>query len=170
MKHKAKREDYSIDERPVKGSGTALLCPFCNPPHPLLPGGNECGAVLRVTAVRIVIPARVVREKNHKCLKCGQGLGEMVHIGQNSYIHSVNCQPGTHIIMTPQKYSRWAEHVAKLPTALREVVEKRTGKASAMKEIEPDGTETGKILGYFFYKDGYHGKTSGATARKPVSP
>lgn len=160
MKYKPNQRDQRMDERPVRWAAGKLLCPFCETPHALHPDGNPCGTFLRVSAVRIIIPARVVREKNHKCLKCGKGLGEMVYIGQNSYIHAVDCQPGTHIIMTPQKYTRTAEFVSKLPEALRKAIEKRTGKATAMKEIEPDGTETGKILGYFFYKDGSHGKTS----------
>lgn len=161
--HSTQPRDYSVDERPIKGGGKELLCPFCDPPHPLHPDGNNCGAVLRVTAVRVVIPARVVRMKKLVCLKCGKGLGEMVHIGTSSYIHAVDCQPGTHIVMRPPKFDKSAEIVSKLPAPVRKIIEKRTGKASAMKEILPDGTETGKILGYFYYKDGNYAQATRST-------
>lgn len=50
------------------------------------------------------------------------------------------------------EFSRWAERVFHLPLPMRNVVERYTGAAKQVKEVDPHGQDTGKVLGYFFYK------------------
>lgn len=132
--------------------GTVLTCPFCTPSHPIVPNEpNACGTVLRVTAVQTIIPARVTRMQKLTCLKCHQAGGEMVQY-MNGYIHLTDCTPGTKLLRVPPRYNRMAAVVSKLPAWARGGVEKYTGRAEAIREINLQGEETGKVLGYIFMK------------------
>ena len=133
--------------------GVTLLCPFCNPSHPIVPGTPSlCGTSLRVTAVQTVISARMARMEKIVCLKCKKSSGGDMVAYMNGYIHLHDCAPGTHLITTPPKYSRFAKVVFGLHPRLRDKIEKRTGKAQRVDEIDPNGNETGRVIGYFFQK------------------
>lgn len=157
MKHKSFRPPVTAREQPPQlrqsKEGVQVLCPFCAPSHPLIPGvESTCGTTLRVTAVQTVIPARTARDKGLICLKCHQaGRGEMVRY-MNGFVHLQDCMPGTKLLALPPAFSKLAEYVYKLPVRVRAAVENRTGKAQRVDEIDAEGQETGKVLGYFFLK------------------
>jgi hypothetical protein len=57
------------------------------------------------------------------------------------------------VMSSEPRYNKWAAQVYKLPASVRKVIEKRMGEVKQISEIDADGKETGKILGYFFYKN-----------------
>jgi len=133
-----------------KDGNALLLCPFCRPPHPLLPNQAAiCGTRLEVRAIQPVIRAKY--DKKILCAKCGQGGSEMVQYG-SAFIHTNDCTPGVGMMTEAPKFSKLAEWVHGLPEGLRATIEKRTGTASPVEEMTPDGKKTGKTLGYIFYK------------------
>lgn len=130
--------------------GIVLLCPFCDPSHPIVPGQpNACGTTLRVTAVQQIFNARTVRMNKMICVKCGQGGGQMVQYF-NGYLHLEDCNPEVQMLTQIPKYSRWAEIVYKFPEWLRDLFEKYTGVVQIVREMTPEGVETGEVQGYFF--------------------
>lgn len=131
--------------------GVVLMCPFCNPTHPLAPGkANQCGTEIRVTAVQAIISALTVRQEQLTCVKCRKtGTGEMVRY-MNGFIHVEECAPEIQLLREIPKYSRWAKFVYRLPEGMRALVEKRTGVAQSVHELTPEGKETGVVQGYFF--------------------
>lgn len=133
--------------------GTLILCPFCTPTHPIVPGEpTPCGTELRLTAVQTVIPSRIARIQKITCVKCkATGGGEMVRY-MNGFVHLEDCTPGTNLLRTPPKYTPWAKLVFKMPKVLQNRVTRLTGEPQPVREINRDGTETGKILGYIFLK------------------
>lgn len=132
--------------------GAQILCPFCTPTHPLAIGEpSPCGTQLKVTAVQSILPSRIVRLRKLICVKCKQGGGEMVQY-INGYIHLNDCAPEVNLLRTPPKYNAIAGIVYNLPKKLRSQVVKLTGVPQQVQEITPDGTETGKVAGYFFLK------------------
>jgi hypothetical protein len=132
--------------------GATILCPFCMPTHPIVPGEpSPCGTQLRLTAVQTIIPERTVRREELTCVKCHKGGGEMVQY-MNGFIHLNDCAPDTTLLRTPPAYNRFAGLVFKLPKSLRARVAQVTGYPQQVREISPDGKETGKIMGYFFLK------------------
>lgn len=135
--------------------GIVLMCPFCNPTHPLVPGQpNNCGTKIRVTAVQEIISARTVRIEGLTCVKCREtGKGEMVQYF-NGYVHVEECAPGIQLLSSIPKYSKWAKVVFNLPETWRERVEKLTGVVQVVQGLTPDGKETGNVEGYFFAKRG----------------
>lgn len=156
MKRSGKHSDVKVRELPPKvretPAGVEVLCPFCDPPHPILPNvDSACGTTLKVTAVQTVLTAHGSRQQGIKCIKCHQTGGEMVRFN-NSFVHLVDCMPGVKLLTTPPKFDKWAGRVLHLPKWLRKPIEKSTGAAQAVKEIDQDGKETGKTLGYFFLK------------------
>lgn len=156
MKKKTFRPSTTTRELPPKliqtKEGVQVYCPFCTPPHPIVPGQEStCGTTMKVTAVQTVIPARTVRDRDLKCIKCHKSGGEMVKY-MNGFIHLEDCMPGTRLLSQPPKFSKLAEYVFKLPEKVRARVEKSLGKVQRVDEIDADGKETGKTLGYFFLK------------------
>lgn len=155
MKSKTYRPPVTVRELPPmlrqSKEGMQVLCPHCKPTHALLPGVESvCGTTLKLTAVQTVIPARTVRDKNLTCVKCHKrGRGEMVKY-RNGYVHLDDCAPETKLLAEPPKFSRLAKIVFKLPEKLRQRVEKFTGKPQRVDEIDANGQETGRTLGYFF--------------------
>lgn len=134
-----------------EGKNVILECPFCEVSHPVSIGKmSACGTQLRVMAVQVVVPKRTVHKRGIKCFKCGEGDGEMVQFNQG-FAHLVNCRPDM-VVMTqpPGEFSVWAERVYKLPTWIRGKVEKFTGIVRRVDEIDPQGKETGKTLGFIF--------------------
>jgi hypothetical protein len=136
---------------PAKGGVIALMCPFCNPTHPLVPGqANTCGTELKVTAIQAIISARTVRQQGLICFKCREkGKGEMVQY-MNGYIHVEECAPDINLLREIPPYSRWAELIYRFPKKIRARIEKVTGIVQIVHELTPEGEETGKIQGYFF--------------------
>ena len=70
----------------------------------------------------------------------------------NAYVHLSDCTPGTRLVAVPPKFSKAARIVHRLPWWIRTRVEARTGFAKPVEEVDPEGKETGRTLGYFFYK------------------
>jgi hypothetical protein len=157
MKHKNYSPSLRTRELPPipqrSKNGVALLCPFCQPTHPLIPGkANNCGTEIRVTAVQTVISARTVRQEGLTCVKCRKkGEGEMVRY-MNGYIHVKECAPDVKLLREIPKYSKTAKFVYRLPEKLRDLVERRTGIVQMVHELTPEGEETGMVQGYFFHK------------------
>jgi hypothetical protein len=133
--------------------GAVIWCPFCVPSHAITPGqASPCGTQLKLTAVQTVIPARVARMQKIVCLKCHEtGEGDLVPY-MKGFIHLIDCKPDTNLLRTTPEFSRAAEWVFKLPVGLRARVCRVTGYPQQVREIDPDGKETGKIIGYFFLR------------------
>jgi hypothetical protein len=133
-------------------TGMQILCPFCELPHPIQLGQDSpCGTTMKVTAIQTIFPARTAKKHGLKCMKCAQTGGEMIRF-QGGFVHLADCTPGTKLLATPPPFSRWAALIYKFPRQIRPIIEKRTGFAKQVKEVNPDGVETGRVLGYFFFK------------------
>lgn len=133
--------------------GTKLLtCPFCDPPHVLYPDKPSlCGTYIQVKAVQVIIPARTSKKNSITCLKCHKSGGEMVRY-MGGFIHREDCVPDTKFLTEPPKFNKFAKVVFNLPDAVRKIVEKNTGEAKQVREMDPQGIPTDKVLGYLFYK------------------
>jgi hypothetical protein len=156
MKIRLQQKDFKVREGPPKlnptKQGVQVLCPFCTPSHALVPGeAAVCGTTLRVTAVQAILTAHASKFNKIKCLKCHQFGGEMARYN-TGFIHLNDCMPGTRLLTQPPKFSRSARAIYKLPKRLRDWVEKTSGKVQEVREIDAEGTETGRILGYFFMR------------------
>ena len=165
------RPEVRVRELPPKfdkdGKDAVILCPFCDIPHPISIGKDSpCGTNLRLTAVQTIFPARTVKKLKLVCMKChqsdlpGQTGGDMIQFN-NAFVHLIDlsagsaqadCAPGTKLIAVPPKFSKVAQVVHNLPLPIRRAVERRMGYAKPVTEVDPEGNETGKTLGYFFYK------------------
>jgi len=143
------REDIPLYKRDK--DGVVLLCPFCTPSHPIVPGTpSPCGTSLRVTAVQNIISSRMARQQGLVCVKCRkEGHGEMVQY-MNGFVHVEDCAPDVQLLTEVPTYSRLAKMVFQLPEKIRNLVEKRTGVVQVVRGLTPDGQETGKVEGYFF--------------------
>lgn len=136
-----------------EGNGVILECPFCEIPHPVSVGQDSaCGTTLRVTAVQTIIPTRTVNKRKLLCIKCGKSGGEMVPFNQG-VVHLIDCMPGTKLMaQPPSNFSKMAKLVYGLSEGIRNVIEKRTGVVKRIDEIDLHGKETGKTLGFIFYR------------------
>lgn len=145
------REKYPLLNKTEEG--VQVMCPFCTPSHPILPEvDSPCGTTLKVTAIQSILTSHGARQNKIICIKCGKTEGgEMVRY-MNGFVHIADCAPGTRLLTTPPAYSRLAWFVFRMPLAIRKWIEKSSGKAQAVKEIDPSGKETGRVLGYFFFK------------------
>lgn len=145
-------------------NGIELRCPFCPDHHPLLAGkASTCGTRIEVTAVQEVISARLSKSQNLTCLKCHKGGGEMVHF-HDGFIHLVDCAPDIRLLQEHPRYSLLAKLVFNLHPRIRGMVERATGRAEKVLEKDRDGNVTGKVFGYFFWKDS-HAKHTPAPTR-----
>jgi len=99
-----------------------------------------------------MITPRIARQNNVVCMKCGKNTGGTLVQCMNGFMHSFDCAPGITILSEPPKYDKKAEYVFKLPAKIRKMVEKRTGEAKMIEEVDPNGKNTGKVLGYIFHK------------------
>lgn len=70
----------------------------------------------------------------------------------NSTIHLIDCRPDVQLAATLPKFSNFAKFVFRLHPKIQKIFQKWTGIAKDVKEVDAKGIETGKILGYFFYK------------------
>lgn len=150
------KPEVTIRELPPKtrqnGKDLEILCPFCKIPHTI--GVNQdsaCGTSLHVSAVQTVYPARTVHKHKMVCIKCGESGGEMVRYN-NSTIHLIDCRPEVQLAAALPEFSRFSKFVFSLPPNIKAIIQKFTGIAKEVKEVDGHGVETGKILGYFFYK------------------
>lgn len=157
MSHKRNTPKPRIDQRiaaPLakqdeKGKAV-LMCPFCKPSHVLIPGTTaKCGTDLQVRAVQMMFNAKY--EKDMVCVKCGKGGGRMVRF-QNSFVHADDCTPGVATLTEAPKFSTMARVMFHLPDRIKELFKTSLGEIMPVAEVTPDGTRTGKTLGYFFYK------------------
>lgn len=133
-----------------------LMCPFCAEPHPVSPYvPSPCGTRVVVTAEQPVFKAKY----NEKmiCAKCHKGGGTMV-LWHNAFIHTPDCDPSIRTPIEPPKFSRLAEWVYHRNGFIRSRLEDIFGKVMAVEEVQPDGTLTGVILGYYFQKENKNGK------------
>lgn len=156
MKYKAVKSDVKTRELPPKvvktKKGVMIQCPFCNPPHAILPGvESQCGTTLKVTAVQKYLNSHATRHNQLHCLKCGQVGGEMVRY-RNGFVHMQECAPETKLMTEIPPLSNAARLVYKLPPKLRALIEKRTGEVKELQEIDKEGKPTGVVLGHFFWK------------------
>lgn len=136
------------------GKQVLLQCPFCEIPHPIEFGKPAlCGTALKVTAVQSIYPIRTVNQHKLVCLKCNKSGGEMVQFNRG-YIHLQECSPNTKLMTAPPTFDRFARVVFFMNPTLRKFFEERLGLAKQVQEIDEQGHETGKVLGYFFYKEG----------------
>ena len=143
------RIDAPLTGKDAKGK-PALICPFCKPGHVIVPGVRAaCGTELQFRAVQPVYLAEYAKEM--VCAKCGKGGGEMVPF-RNAFAHLEDCTPGVAVLSEKPKFSPIASLVYRLPEAVKARVEKHTGKSMPVDEVLEDGTRTGKILGFFFWK------------------
>lgn len=153
MKYKPRKSPITQRRAaPVVGKGEhgrpVLLCPFCTPGHPIMPGTRyPCGTILEVTAVQSVLRAKF--DKHVRCIKCGKGGGQMRSYG-DAYVHINDCLPGTEVL-SEVPHSKLAEFVYTSPKWVGKLFS-RMGVPQPIKEINLDGTQTGKILGYTFLK------------------
>lgn len=133
-------------------AGIELRCPFCDDHHLLMPNvESPCGTKIKVMAVQEVISARMARTQELICVKCHQGGGEFVKYC-NSYVHLADCTPGTRLLQEVPKFNPLAGLVFKMPAKTRGPIERITGRADQVLEIDNLGHKTGKVLGYFFYQ------------------
>lgn len=162
MKNKPRRDDYKVRELPPgihpTKAGVEVLCPFCTPPHPILPGTQyPCGTSLKVTAVQTILTTHGSKQQGIKCIKCKQiGGGDMVRMN-SGFVHLIDCAPGVKMLSTLPKFNRMARLVFAIPKSIRKHIEEITGVAEQVKEVDAEGTETGKVIGYFFWKGNKHG-------------
>lgn len=138
-----------------KNGAAILLCPFCNPSHPLLPNQvAKCGTSLSLTAEQVIVHAKF--DKKFTCVKCGKGGGDMVQY-QNGFIHVKDCSPEVMTMTEAPNYSKLAGWVHGLKNEkLKKFMEGFTGKAVPVQEVDPKGARTGVILGHFFLKEMKH--------------
>jgi len=156
MKYHSKRSEVKVREMPPKveatKKGVLILCPFCVPTHTILPGiESPCGTTLKVTAIQTYYTSHATRHSDIHCLKCGLAGGEMVKY-RNGYVHLYDCKPGTKLLTEIPPLSKIAGIVFKLPARLRTYLEKHMGAVKELQEIDQEGKNTGKVLGYFFWK------------------
>lgn len=129
--------------------GMQLMCPFCVPPHPIVPNQDAvCGTSVKVVAVQVIIPLRTVRDKGLTCAKCGeQGKGPMVRFGQG-FVHLEDCKPGMVFFAQKPVYSRMAKYVYHLKDGWwKKFLTARYGEPAEVKE-----TATNKVEGYAFQR------------------
>lgn len=135
------------------GGKPAIMCPFCQPSHPIsLAEIALCGTRLQLEAVQEILPGWYAQNHKIACLKCHKVDGQDLVPFQGGFIHLRDCMPGTKFLAVPPKFTHRAKFVFGLPSFLRPHVEKFTGVAKEVKEIDRNGHETGVILGYSFYR------------------
>lgn len=150
------KPEVTVRETPPKiqqsGSNLEILCPYCKIPHPIgINQDSACGTTLHVSAVQTVYPVRTVHKHKMVCIKCGESGGEMVRYN-NSTVHLIDCRPDVQLAAVEPRYSKFAKIVFSLHPKIKPIFQKWTGIAKDVKEVDAAGKETGRILGYFFYK------------------
>jgi hypothetical protein len=129
-----------------------LLCPFCEIPHPIRTEvASPCGTKLKVIAVQDIFKSKAF--SGMVCAKCGKPGGEMTQLNQG-FIHVADCTPGVKVLNTPPDFSRLAKFAFSLKDGkpLKKWIIKNIGDPREVKELLPTGEQTGKVLGYAFYR------------------
>jgi hypothetical protein len=155
-KHKPAQNPIKTREAvPLTRKGSKdIYCPFCTPSHIILPNKpTTCGTEIHVKAIQYMITQRTAKQKGITCMKCHKDTGGNMVACMQGFIHAHDCAPGTIVLSSEPEYSKMAEHVYRMPDRLRKMVEKKMGEVKQIKEIDAEGNETGKINGYFFYKN-----------------
>lgn len=153
----SKRDPIQVREAPPlpfpnKDGAIELHCPFCPDHHLLDPRAEStCGTRVEVMAIQEVITEKMVLAEGLTCLKCHKGGGGMVRYNKG-FIHLKECSPGTMYLHEEPNYKVFAKFVYHLPEKIRGLVERYTGKAKCVEDMDKDGNKTGKVLGYFFWK------------------
>lgn len=169
---KTYKPEVTVRELPPKiskaGDAVQIMCPFCRVPHPIAIGQNApCGTKMVVSAVQTIYPTRTVHKYNLICVKCGQSDGgEMIRFNEG-YVHLADCAPSVRLLATPPEFSRLAKIVRAAPKWLSAIIEKRLGRVQEVREIDGEGKETGKTLGYFFLREVNNG---GARTNPTTNP
>jgi len=146
------REAMPLTHRTKKG--VDVMCPFCHPSHPLYPNKpSACGTEIHIKAVQKMITQSTAKKNGILCMKCHKSTGGDMVACMNGFMHAYDCAPGTVVLSQEPEYSKLAEKVFKLPAKVRKVIEKRMGEVKEIREIDAYGVDTGKTLGYFFYKN-----------------
>lgn len=147
------KPEFTTRESPPKvmklEKGMQLMCPFCVPPHPIVPGQEStCGTRIEVRAVQTVIPLRTVRDKGLVCMKCKEtGKGPMARFG-NGFVHVEDCKPDTMVMTDHPPFSKLAERVYHMNDGWwKKMMISRFGDPQETRE-----TATDKVAGYFFLK------------------
>lgn len=154
-KHKQRSPVTRRIKTPLVGKGEkgrhVMLCPFCNPTHPLELGKKySCGTSIEVNAVQVVY--RTKYDHNIRCIKCGKGGGKMV-VENGAYVHINDCSPGTVVLKEPPRNSFFAKLVYTSPRWVGTILRPFLGNAQPIQEIRPDGVRTGNVIGYTFWKE-----------------
>lgn len=163
MKYKSPRKFTKTRTAPPipfeNKSGTIeLRCPFCQDHHILVPNKESpCGTHIEVTCIQEVYSAHTVKHEKLVCVKCFKGGGEMVRY-RNSFVHTTDCNPEARLLQEVPDNNRVAEFVYKLPAWIKPHIEKLTGKADCVFEIDNEGKKTGVVLAYLFWKAAANGK------------
>lgn len=132
--------------------GLALMCPFCNPTHPLHPNKpSPCGTTIEAVAVQVIFSSYHTRSKEIRCLKCQEIGGEMVQY-MTGYVHLEDCKPDVKLMPETPQFSKFAKFVYHLPGWMRKMIEKKTGMAKKIQDINSDGEIAGRTLGFVFWK------------------
>lgn len=71
----------------------------------------------------------------------------------NQYVHLAECNPSVKLLAQAPTFSRAAQILWGAPRWLSALTEKWLGRVQEVKEIDSEGQETGKTLGYFFVKE-----------------
>lgn len=121
-----------VDKKPV------VMCPFCNPPHPISPEGSLCGT-------RLVLLAEQVTYHGATCALCGKKDGNIVRVG-NFFRHSHDCSPGKIVFTQPPKPSRSAALVFRFK-GLHLWIGKKFGKVPVAIN-NADGSPSGRYAWY----------------------
>ena len=146
------REAMPLTRKTKKG--TEILCPFCTPPHPIIPTQpTPCGTEIQIKAVQYMITRHTAKQRGITCMKCHKDVAGDLVACQNGFIHTFDCAPGTVILSQEPKYNKMAARVFKMPPKVRKAIEKKMGEVKEIAEVDVNGKPTGKILGYFFYKN-----------------
>lgn len=136
-----------------KNGSVYLLCPFCEIPHEIRADmTSPCGTLLRVTAVQTIYKSKAFSEIGMICAKCGKSGGDMTKLN-DGFIHVADCTPGVKVLNSNPPFSRLAKFAHGLRDGrVKKWFVKNFGIPREVKELLPTGEQTGKILGYVFYR------------------
>lgn len=134
-----------------KNGANILMCPFCDPTHPILPFvPSACGTGIEIKAIQKIYEGKY--NKDMICAKCHERGGKMV-LWNNAFIHAHNCTPGVSVLAEEPKYSRVARFVYGMKEGkIKDLIQNRLGRAVAVDEVTPEGNKTGRVLGHFFHR------------------
>ena len=139
---KLRRKEPKVEEKDGK---MVLMCPFCNPPHPLSTTHvADCGTFLEVKAVQPVFRAKAI-----VCVKCGGSGGTMKKVDEHNYAHTFDCAPDKEVHHSLPENSLSAQLAYLLPVFILKPLAKRLGKQpQELYRLDEEGNPTGRPVGY----------------------